>query len=121
MNSQVRDDTRVLGPNCHLLVVRNVRAAKTSLYRHFETNDELVAASLEREDTDCRGTRDRVAGQHNDDGAAKLDAKLNWIGEHVGRTDYRGCPQLNVAGDFQISIIRRARLPTRTGAECASG
>jgi AcrR family transcriptional regulator len=74
--------------------------AKTSLYRHFKTKDDLIAAFLQREDEDFWGTWDRVAEQHRDDPAAELDAHLEWIGERVGRPNYRGCPQINVAAEF---------------------
>ncbi|GGF11301.1 TetR family transcriptional regulator [Aliidongia dinghuensis] len=82
------------------LVVEKAGVAKTSLYRHFGTKDDLVAAFLEREDEDFWGTWDRVADRHRDDAMAELGAHLQWIGERVGRTNYRGCPQINVAAEF---------------------
>ena len=109
-NAEVR--ARILETACMLFYQRGVRAvgvdlvvekagvAKTSLYRHFGTKDDLVAAFLRREDEDFWGTWDRVAGQHVDDAAAELDAHLEWIGERAGRPNYRGCPQINVAAEF---------------------
>jgi len=109
-NAEVR--ARILETACMLFYQRGVRAvgvdlvvekagvAKTSLYRHFGTKDDLVAAFLRREDEDFWGTWDRVAGQHVNDAAAELDAHLEWIGERAGRPNYRGCPQLNVAAEF---------------------
>ena len=109
-NAEVRD--RILETACTLFYQRGVRAvgvdlvvekagvAKTSLYRHFGTKDDLVAAFLRREDEDFWGTWDRVAGRHVDDAAAEMDAHLEWIGERVGRPNYRGCPQINVAAEF---------------------
>jgi AcrR family transcriptional regulator len=82
------------------LVVEKAGVAKTSLYRHFGTKDDLVAAFLKLEDEDFWGTWNRVAGQHVDDAAAELDTHLEWIGERVGRPNYRGCPQINVAAEF---------------------
>jgi len=82
------------------LVVEKAGVAKTSLYRHFGTKDDLIAAFLDREDADFWATWDRIAGQHADDAAAELDAHLGWIGERVGRPNYRGCPQINVAAEF---------------------
>ncbi|BCH22008.1 TetR family transcriptional regulator [Mesorhizobium sp. L-8-10] len=82
------------------LVVEEAGVAKTSLYRHFGTKDDLVAAFLAREDEDFWGTWDRVAQIHKDDARAELDAQLEWIGERVGRPNYRGCPQINVAAEF---------------------
>ena len=82
------------------LVVEKAGVAKTSLYRHFGTKDDLIAAFLQREDEDFWGTWDRVADQHRDQPSAELDAHLGWIGERVGRPNYRGCPQINVAAEF---------------------
>jgi AcrR family transcriptional regulator len=82
------------------LVVEKAGVAKTSLYRHFGTKDDLVAAFLKREDEDFWGTWNRVAEEHIGDAAAELDAHLEWIGERAGRPNYRGCPQINVAAEF---------------------
>lgn len=111
-SGQAEVRARILDTACALFYARGVRAvgvdlvvekagvAKTSLYRHFGTKDDLVAAFLAREDRDFWGTWDRVAGAHRDDAAAELDAQLAWIGERVGRPHYRGCPQINVAAEF---------------------
>ncbi|MBP2233777.1 AcrR family transcriptional regulator [Sinorhizobium kostiense] len=82
------------------LVVDKAGVAKTSLYRHFGTKDDLIAAFLEREDQDFWGQWDRVAAKYEHDARAELDAHLGWIGERVGRPNYRGCPQINVAAEF---------------------
>ncbi|AHG48507.1 TetR family transcriptional regulator (plasmid) [Rhizobium leguminosarum bv. trifolii CB782] len=82
------------------LVVEKSGVAKTSLYRHFGTKDDLIAAFLKREDLDFWNTWDQVAEQHADDAGAELDAHFEWIGERVGRDNYRGCPQINTAAEF---------------------
>lgn len=109
-HAEVRD--RILETACSLFYQHGVRAvgvdlvvekagvAKTSLYRHFGTKDDLIAAFLKREDEDFWGTWNRVAGEHADNAAAELDAHLEWIGQRVGRANYRGCPQINVAAEF---------------------
>jgi AcrR family transcriptional regulator len=92
-----RQGVRAVGVD---LVVEEAGVAKTSLYRHFGTKDDLVAAFLQREDADFWSTWDRVAERHRADPGAELDAHLARIGERVGRPNYRGCPQLNVAAEF---------------------
>jgi AcrR family transcriptional regulator len=82
------------------LIVAKAGVAKTSLYRHFGTKDELIAAFLRREDADFWASWEQAAAQHPDDAAAELDAQLEWIGRRVERPHYRGCPQLNVAAEF---------------------
>ncbi len=82
------------------LVVEKAGVAKTSLYRHFRTKDDLVVAFLQRMDHDFWNTWDTVTAQHADDARAELHAQLDWIGERAGQPDYRGCPQLNIAAEF---------------------
>jgi AcrR family transcriptional regulator len=109
-NAEVRD--RILQTACTLFYKNGVRAvgidlviekagvAKTSLYRHFSTKDDLIAAFLEREDEDFWKQWDGVAAQHAADPFAEIDAHMVWIGERVSRDNYRGCPQINVAAEF---------------------
>jgi AcrR family transcriptional regulator len=85
------------------LVVEEAGVAKTSLYRHFHTKDDLIAAFLHREDEDFWNCWNRVTELHKTDPLAELEAHLDWIGERVGRPNYRGCPQLNVAAEFPDS------------------
>jgi AcrR family transcriptional regulator len=82
------------------LVVEKAGVAKTSLYRHFGTKDDLVVAFLQRMDEEFWRTWDEVTQKHPDDGRAELNAQLEWIGERVGKRDYRGCPQLNIAAEY---------------------
>jgi AcrR family transcriptional regulator len=82
------------------LVVEEAGVAKTSLYRHFRSKDDLVAAFLAREDEDFWTTWDRIADRHKADPVSELSAHLEWIGERIARPNYRGCPQLNVAAEF---------------------
>ena len=85
------------------LVVEEAGVAKTSLYRHFRTKDDLIAAFLHREDEDFWNYWNSVTELHKTDPLAELEAHLDWIGERVGRPNYRGCPQLNVAAEFPDS------------------
>ncbi len=82
------------------LIVERAGVAKTSLYRHFRTKDDLIGAFLEREDSQFWQQWDDVALQHGSDALAELDALMQWIAERVGRKNYRGCPQLNMAAEF---------------------
>ena len=81
-------------------IVAESGVAKTSLYRHFQTKDELVAAFLEREDHEFWEQWDEVVAAAPDDPTAELMALLAWIGGRVSRDGYRGCPQINVAAEF---------------------
>lgn len=82
------------------LVIAEAGIAKTSLYRYFPTKDELIVAFLEREDADFWSVWDDVADRHASDPLGELEAHMRWIGERLGRSNYRGCPQINVAAEF---------------------
>ncbi len=82
------------------LVIQEAGVAKTSLYRYFPTKDDLVVAFLEREDRDFWSVWDDVARRHTDDPLAETLAHMRWIGERLSRSNYRGCPQINVAAEF---------------------
>ena len=92
-----RQGVRAVGVD---LIVERSGVAKTSLYRHFRTKDDLVAAYLQREDKDFWGQWDRVAAQHKVHPEAELKAHFKWIAERVSRPGYRGCPQINTAVEF---------------------
>jgi AcrR family transcriptional regulator len=81
------------------LVVARSGVAKTSLYRHFRTKDDLIAAVLERDDAGYWRDWDEVGGDHADP-VAELVAHLAWIDRYTMRKGYRGCPFINVATEF---------------------
>jgi AcrR family transcriptional regulator len=89
--------TRAVGVD---LVVQQAAVAKTSLYRYFPTKDDLIVAFLEREDVEFWAKWDGVAAQFPADPALELHAQMRWIAERLARSNYRGCPQINVAAEF---------------------
>jgi len=82
------------------LVVEASGVAKTSLYRHFRTKDDLIVAFLEREDDEFWEQWNGVAARHAGDAAGELEAHMSWIAKRLARANYRGCPQINVAAEF---------------------
>jgi AcrR family transcriptional regulator len=82
------------------LVVERSGVAKTSLYRHFATKDDLVAAVLERDDASYWSSWDKIAMRQKADPRAEIEAHLQWIARDIAGPKYRGCPFLNVATEF---------------------
>jgi len=109
-DSQVRQ--RILTTASDLFYHRGVRAvgideviaraevAKASLYHHFRTKDDLIAAFLEREDAVFWAQWDAVIKDFFPNAKKELEHIVEWIGKRVARPGYRGCPQLNVAAEF---------------------
>ena len=58
------------------LVVEEAGVAKTSLYRHFRTKDDLIAAFLHREDEDFWKCWDSATQRHRSNAEAELEAQL---------------------------------------------
>ena len=99
------------------LVVERSGVAKTSLYRHFATKDDLVVAFLEGEDAEYWSDWDRVAASGKGDADAELQALLRWIARHIVEPKYRGCPFLNVATEFPAPTHPARAVATRNKIE----
>jgi AcrR family transcriptional regulator len=97
-------------------IVSESGVAKTSLYRHFQTKDDLVAAFLEREDGEFWRQWDEVTVNCANP-TAELMSLLEWIGKRVARDGYRGCPQINVAAEFADPAHPARKIRKRHKAE----
>jgi AcrR family transcriptional regulator len=103
------------------LVIERTGVAKTSLYRHFPSKDDLIAAVLERDDRTYWANWDRVA--QGQDAKAELAAQIDWIARYIDRREFRGCAFLNAATEFPsanhparlIAIRHKAELRRRVG------
>lgn len=80
-------------------IVASSGIAKTTIYRHFPTKDDLIGAFLAAEDQEFWEQWDEVT--KGLDGSGALFALCAWIGSRVQRDEYRGCPQINVAAEFR--------------------
>jgi AcrR family transcriptional regulator len=116
-----RQGVRAVGVD---LVVERTGVAKTSLYRHFPSKDDLVAAVLERDDQTYWANWDRIAQRLSLDPKAELLAHVHWIAQYIGQPDFRGCAFLNAATEFpsaqhparQIALRHKAELRRRLHA-----
>lgn len=81
-------------------VIAQAGVAKSSLYRHFRTKDDLIAAYLQVEDDAFWQQWDAAAGVGGDPPEERLAAVLAWIGRKIAAAGFRGCPQLNAAAEF---------------------
>ena len=70
---------------------------KMTLYRHFGSKDDLVAAYLRQSAGEADGCWARFEQAHPGDARAQLRAWLEEMAEHVANADQRGCPLANAA------------------------
>jgi AcrR family transcriptional regulator len=116
-----QEGTRAIGVD---LIVARSGVAKTTLYRHFRTKDDLIEAFLLSEDEDFWQQWDMVSAAYACRPEDELDAQLKWIGDRVARAGYRGCPQINVAAEYsdenhparKVAFAHKAQLRRRLGA-----
>jgi len=70
---------------------------KMTLYRHFQSKDELVAEYLRQAAKGEVANWERLRARHPDDPLAQLRAWLKDMSDHVVSRDERGCPLANAA------------------------
>lgn len=91
-----RSGVRAVGIN---EIWRSAGVAKSTLYQHFRSKDELVAAVLRsRNDAWCARLRDRAAAAHTPQD--RLLAIFDLLGEEFADPSYRGNDLVNVAAEY---------------------
>jgi AcrR family transcriptional regulator len=73
---------------------------KMTLYRHFESKDQLVAEYLRSLNAQAIARAEEVARAHPGDPYAQLRALITRIGNDLCEADLRGCPMANAAVEF---------------------
>jgi AcrR family transcriptional regulator len=80
-------------------VAQAAGVAKISLYRAFDTKDDLIIAYLDRRRAAYWRQWDKLAGMH-DDPRDKLLAVIDFLADRTTTPGYRGCPFMNSAIEF---------------------
>ena len=108
-NSQIPPRERILAAASGLFYRNGIRAVgvdaiaeaagtnKMTLYRHFDSKDELVAEYLRRLAADAGHFWDDLAAAHPRDARAQLRGWLAAMEAHVVDADQRGCALANAA------------------------
>lgn len=76
------------------------RTAKTTLYRHFATKDDLITAYLANRDAVHFDWLNEATAAHEGDFSAQLHAVVDIVGAVVTTPGFAGCPFLNAASEF---------------------
>ncbi len=108
-------------------VVAESGAAKTTLYSHFRSKDDLIAAYLRRRSERWLVYLDDELRAHSGPPAEKIGHVFDVLGDWFREPGYRGCPFINACSEFADAdhpvrlVVRehRARLHTMLTGLCA--
>jgi AcrR family transcriptional regulator len=75
-------------------------AAKTTLYSHFRSKDDLVAAYLRRRSERWLAHLDAELHAHRGTPAEKIEHVFDVLGDWFSEPGYRGCPFINACSEF---------------------
>jgi len=86
------------------LLIAEAGVAKTTLYRHFETKEELILAALERRDEQSRAEMRIFVEQRVDDPYERLLATFDFLEASVRDKQFRGCIFMSAAGEHKEAV-----------------
>jgi AcrR family transcriptional regulator len=111
-NAEVAPRERILNAARELFYNRGIRCVsvdeiaaaaqtnKMTLYRHFESKDQLVAEYLRSLQGYALAREEEAARAHPGDAYAQLLALIERIGNDLCAKELRGCPMANAAVEF---------------------
>lgn len=85
-------------------LIAEAGVAKTTLYRHFETKEDLILAALERRDEQSRAEMRIFVEQRTNDPYERLLATFDFLEASVRDKQFRGCIFLSAAGEHKEAV-----------------
>ena len=98
------------------LIIAEAGVAKTTLYRHFDTKEDLILAALERQDEQARDAMRAFVEQRTSDPVGRLLATFDCLEAWFRDERFRGCPFVSAAGEHKDTanpVFRAAALHKR--------
>jgi AcrR family transcriptional regulator len=93
-----RESIRAVGVDT---IVKQAGVAKISLYRNFDSKDDLIVAYLQNRNADYWRNIDRLLAGKRNDPRAQLRALISYLAGRTTTPGYRGCPFINYASEFR--------------------
>ncbi|MEY9626225.1 TetR/AcrR family transcriptional regulator [Sinorhizobium fredii] len=86
------------------LIIAEAGIAKTTLYRHFESKEDLILAALERRDEEDRLSMRAFVEQHASDPVGRLLVTFDFLETTVRDKQFRGCMFMSAAGEHKDTV-----------------
>jgi AcrR family transcriptional regulator len=80
-------------------IVKQADVSKITLYRNFESKDDLIVAYLTNRNADYWRALDRLMAKASTP-RARLLCLVDYIADRASTPGYRGCPFINYAAEF---------------------
>jgi AcrR family transcriptional regulator len=92
-----REGIRAVGVEA---IVKKAGVAKISLYRSFDSKDDLIVAYLSAVNASYWANVDEYLTKHDSDPRSQMRAYLAYIADSATTPGYRGCPFINYSAEF---------------------
>ena len=97
------------------LLIAEARVAKTTLYRHFRTKEDLIVAALHRQDEQGRDEMRAFGEKHAQDPEGRLLATFDLLESWFRDPGFNGCPFVSAACEhsdpshpvFQAAVLHK--------------
>ncbi|MBB3979688.1 AcrR family transcriptional regulator [Rhizobium azooxidifex] len=86
------------------LIIAEAGVAKTTLYRHFETKEDLILAALERRDEEDRSAMRAFVDDHATDPLERIFATFDFLEAYVDDWRFSGCIFVSAAGEHKDTV-----------------
>jgi len=81
-------------------IVKKAGVAKISLYRSFESKDDLIVTYLNKINATYWANVDQYLARHDNDPRSQVRAYMTFIAKSATTPGYRGCPFINYSAEF---------------------
>ena len=81
-------------------IIEAAGVAKMTLYGHFKSKDELLAACVEARDAEMRAGVEAAMGPESRSPGDRIGAVIEALAQVVTASDFRGCPFLNACAEI---------------------